>query len=826
MRTVVVVTSVVVASLVAARTEAQDYTFVPVPGGAVADIAYDEHDAKVVFAAAHGVGIYKSTDGGISFAPRELPELRPHTPRQVLSSRAEAGVVLVCEPNMSGTPSDASNVFRSEDGGETFAAVLSMGGKGCTALAESGTEGTYYAATGTTPSLVLHRSTDGGKTWSPTKLTLSSSISLSSGNAVSSLLELPTGRLVFALQSGAPTFELPSTGSVCYSDDGSTLNKVTNIMGATDISGPVPDLAYNGTDTLRLFEEQVGDPYLFQSSDGASFEHLTFADATDSYSPYYELRYVPSRDAFLSLSGGRVLQSTDAAGGYDFDGFMPISATGHDQITQLTTVVADPSRDDIWLTGQETGGLGVVRIDDSGDRAIAAKGIDAARLDAALYDATSGYQYLVSYAGRVFFAETGAASARLVFRGRFSESEPITAIAYDRADPKHIVLGTTYGTSIDREVRMLELADAVAAPTDANDGQHAAWTRAADPKASSNQEYVTALIVDGMTRYVAYANITANVGTGQYIYRSRDGGMTYEALPLVTDQGVWMVARDPSDAKVLYAGGGSYVIPSDPTTKGLFKSEDAGDTWAQVADPALQQQQPSRIAFDPDQPAHFWVASTGQGGHVFQTLDAGATFTDVTPTGGSGELSDIEYSSSLGRVLLGRESGAYTHDPAGTAGTWESWGDFYGWPLALYAGGRGIATSAGLYVADDLVGSVGEGEGGASSSSGGSGASGASGGSTSAAGGSSARAGAGPSAGGSTSATGGMAGGPGSGGRAAGASGDGNAAGTASHTEKSSTGDKSSGCSCGVAGHSKTATSVWLLALLGLVRRRRASRLS
>ncbi|HEX5101450.1 MAG TPA: hypothetical protein VFV94_18185, partial [Polyangiaceae bacterium] len=484
---------------------------------------------------------------------------------------------------------------------------------------------------------------------------------------------------------------------------------MTDIMGATDISGPVPDLAYNGTDTLRLFEQEIGDPYLFQSSDGASFEHLTFGDATDNYSPYYELRYVPSRDAFLSLSGGRVLQSTDAAGGYDFDGFKPISASGHDQLTQLTTVVADPSRADIWLTGQEAGGLGVVRIDDAADRAIAATGIDAARLDAALYDATSGYQYLASYAGRVFFAETGAASARLVFRGRFSESEPVTAIAYDLADPKHMVLGTTYGDSIDQEVRLLELADAVAAPTDANDGQHAAWTRAADPKQSGNQEYVTALIVDGMTRYVAYANITANVGTGQYIYRSRDGGMTYEALPLVTDQGVWMLARDPSDPKVVYAGGGSYLVPSDATTKGLFKSEDAGDTWTQIAEPALRQLQPSRIAFDPDQTAHFWVASTGQGGHVFQTLDGGTTFTDVTPIGGSGDLSDLEYSSSLGRVLLGRESGAYTHDPAGTAGSWESLGDFYGWPLALYAGGRGIATSAGLYVADDLVGSVGEG---------------------------------------------------------------------------------------------------------------------
>jgi len=51
------------ALLVTAGAAAQTFEFVPIAGGAVSDLAYDPHSAGLVFAAVHGVGIYKSTDG-------------------------------------------------------------------------------------------------------------------------------------------------------------------------------------------------------------------------------------------------------------------------------------------------------------------------------------------------------------------------------------------------------------------------------------------------------------------------------------------------------------------------------------------------------------------------------------------------------------------------------------------------------------------------------------------------------------------------------------------------------------------------------------------
>src|SRR3954468_12606508 len=187
------------ALLVTAGAAAQTLEFVPIAGGAVSDLAYDPHTPGLVFAAVHGVGIYKSTDAGTTFAARALPEVRAHSPRQVLPSNAEAGTVLVCEPNLDSSSSKANNVFRSTDGGETFAAVLSMGGNGCTALAESRTAGAHFAASGTTPKVVLYRSTDSGATWEKSALTNPNT--LFSGSGIASLVELPSGRLVFALAS-------------------------------------------------------------------------------------------------------------------------------------------------------------------------------------------------------------------------------------------------------------------------------------------------------------------------------------------------------------------------------------------------------------------------------------------------------------------------------------------------------------------------------------------------------------------------------------------------------------------------------------------------
>jgi hypothetical protein len=800
------------ALLVTAGAAAQTFEFVPIAGGAVSDLAYDPHTPGLVFAAVHGVGIYKSTDAGTTFAARALPEVRAHSPRQVLPSNAEAGIVLVCEPNLDSSSSKANNVFRSADGGETFAAVLSMGDNGCTALAESRTAGTYFAASGTTPKVVLYRSTDSGATWEKSALTNPNTFA--SGRGIASFVELPSGRLVFALASG-PDFGTVGSGALAYSDDGATLTPVTGPQFA------VPDIAFNGTDTLLAFEAETGDPYLWQSADGATFSRASFADGAGAYSPYQKLRYVPARDTYLSLTSDRVLQSTTHADSYKFSG-NPIGGVGSpNQVTYFTTMAADPDDANGFLLGEAPGGYGVVRGQGNPRTWAVAAGIAAARLDFALYDATTGYQYLASAAGRVFFADAGAARARQVFRGKFSDYEPVTAMAYDLADSKRIVLGTRYGDGVSEQPRLLELSDAVAAPNDSGDGQHAAWTRSVDPMPPMDGDSITALIIDGMTRYVGYTG-AYNSTAGERLYRSRDGGATYEQLPLRTDQGVSVLVRDPTNPDVLYAGGGGDFTQAEAGTRGLFKSTDAGDSWTQVApDPKLANLHVSRIALDPDHPDHLWMAA-GNGSALWQTLDGGTTFTDITPVSGS-SLTDITYSASLGSLVLALENGVFTRDPNTAALT--SLTDLYGQPLALYPDARGIATSAGLYVASDLLGMAGA--GGASEAGGSSGEGAGTGGraGTNDKGGS-ANSGASQGVGGSVSIGGssGRAGSAASGAGRAGASG-GRTSGTSEENTGGSTTKKTSGCACHVGRCDSDGGGALFLALLGLMRvRRRGSR--
>jgi MYXO-CTERM domain-containing protein len=822
MRWTVFASPVAAALLVTAGATAQTYDFVPLPGGAVTDLAYDPHTPGFVFAAVHGVGIYKSTDGGTTFEARPLPEVRAHEPRQLLPSTAEAGVVLVCDPNLEAHSSGGSNVYRSADEGETFTAVLTMGGVGCTALAESHTAGTYYAASGTTPKLVLYRSTDSGATWQMTALTSPSA--LFTDLVISALVELPSGRLVFGLEDSI--FGSDGTGALAYSDDGVTLTQVTGPQFA------VQDVAFNGTDTLFAFEGSVSDPYLWQSSDGATFARQTFGTGSDSSSPYTKIKYVPGHDTFLCLGGGRIIESSNRADGYQFGAGHALGGVGAaNQLTDLSTMAGDPGDPNGFLVGEAAGGYGIVRGRGDPQTWALATGIGAARFDFALYDTTTGYQYLASSAGRVLFAEAGAASAREVFSGRFSAYEPITAMAYDLADPKHIVLGTKYGDGLDEEPRLLELADAVAAPNDKRDGQHAAWTPSADPMPAMVGASLAALLVDGMTRYVGYTSST----TGQYLYRSHDGGATYEQLSLLTDSGVTVLARDPTNPNVLYAGGGGDFTVAAAGTKGLFRSVDAGDTWTQLAsDTKLATFHVSRIAIDPDHPDHVWAAGVGNAYFIWQTLDGGTTFTDITPLSSS-SFTDIAYSASLGHLVVAMDDGVFTSNPSNGALT--SLTTLYGQPLALYPDARGIATSGGLYVASDLVGVAGAG--------GASGAGDGSGGDTGLAGrggtngsGGSANSGAGTSVGGSVSVGGGVSvgassstgGGAGQGGSSESGAGGGAGASGGTGTSGGSGGSSSketSGCACHVGRDGENAGGALVFAFLALVgvRRRRTLRL-
>src|SRR5437762_10028282 len=72
---------------------------------------------------------------------------------------------------------------------------------------------------------------------------------------------------------------------------------------------------------------------------------------------------------------------------------------------------------------------------------------------------------------------------------------------------------------------------------------------------------------------------TVLIATTKGGFRSRDRGRRWERLAL-PDQGVdvWSVTVHPTDPKTIYAGYG-------PT--GVFRSDDGGEQWKKLPDPAL-----------------------------------------------------------------------------------------------------------------------------------------------------------------------------------------------------------------------------------------------
>lgn len=144
------------------------------------------------------------------------------------------------------------------------------------------------------------------------------------------------------------------------------------------------------------------------------------------------------------------------------------------------------------------------------------------------------------------------------------------------------------------------------------------------------------------------------VAGGQYVWDSTKGFDT-ECNPTVCD---WKIVYDlgfPRQATALAVQGGTtyaaWCGPCNPsfTTGQGFKAGIAtnyGGTWHQLT-PPLSTRYPAAVAIDPTNPGHVYVVYSGYSrrwiigpqdpgvGHVFESLDAGATWTDI-----SGDLVD------------------------------------------------------------------------------------------------------------------------------------------------------------------------------------------
>ncbi|MGH2586273.1 MAG: WD40/YVTN/BNR-like repeat-containing protein [Dehalococcoidia bacterium] len=136
-------------------------------------------------------------------------------------------------------------------------------------------------------------------------------------------------------------------------------------------------------------------------------------------------------------------------------------------------------------------------------------------------------------------------------------------------------------------------------------------------------------------RHLSHIGSTLFAGADDGLYRSRDGGQTWEGCGLAGRM-VWDVTRAGEDAHALYA-------VSQPA--GLFRSDDGGDSWHEVASlltvPGAERwclpgnpptaARARTVVLDRTDPARMWVGI--EVGGVVASADGGDSWTCTLPGG-------------------------------------------------------------------------------------------------------------------------------------------------------------------------------------------------
>jgi photosystem II stability/assembly factor-like uncharacterized protein len=179
------------------------------------------------------------------------------------------------------------------------------------------------------------------------------------------------------------------------------------------------------------------------------------------------------------------------------------------------------------------------------------------------------------------------------------EGGDVRSLSYDRANPDHIFLGTGTGSIFW-----------------STDGGHN-WSRLAH--LGSGDDYVLDHIAidprNPKHMFVAAWSVE-NQQAGD-LFRSHDGGKTWEALPAMHGKSIRAMAIAASNSKILAAG----------ALDGVYRSQDGGDTWARIS-PANHSEIKNieSIAIDPKNPE---VVYAGTWHLAWKTDDGGANWHHV-----------------------------------------------------------------------------------------------------------------------------------------------------------------------------------------------------
>jgi photosystem II stability/assembly factor-like uncharacterized protein len=154
-----------------------------------------------------------------------------------------------------------------------------------------------------------------------------------------------------------------------------------------------------------------------------------------------------------------------------------------------------------------------------------------------------------------------------------------------------------------------------------NDGT--TWTPVFDGEGSYSIGWVALDPNDSSVVWVGSgeSNSQRSVGYGDGIYRSVDGGKSWENMGLKKSEHIGRVAIDPRDSKVVYvaAEGPLWGAGGD---RGLYKTTDGGKNWKAVLS-VSENTGVVDVALDPSNPDIVYAAAYQRRRHVFTLIDGG-----------------------------------------------------------------------------------------------------------------------------------------------------------------------------------------------------------
>src|SRR5579863_7109941 len=154
-----------------------------------------------------------------------------------------------------------------------------------------------------------------------------------------------------------------------------------------------------------------------------------------------------------------------------------------------------------------------------------------------------------------------------------------------------------------------------------NDGT--TWTPVFDGEGSYSIGWVTIDPNDSSVVWVGSgeSNSQRSVSYGDGVYRSVDGGKSWENLGLKKSEHVGRVVIDPRDSKVVYvAAEGPLWGPG--ADRGLYKSVDGGKTWKVVLT-ISENTGVADVAIDPSNPDIVYATAYQRRRHVWTLIDGG-----------------------------------------------------------------------------------------------------------------------------------------------------------------------------------------------------------